>query len=92
MYSLVHVLGTALTGPLPPPVPGSMWWFQRGVCALPAALVTWSLATFVVSYVTAVLLGHVDLLVPYIRYWTRACQPVCVCVCRANLNFHLVMH
>ncbi|CAB1329571.1 unnamed protein product, partial [Coregonus sp. 'balchen'] len=39
-----------------------MWWFQRGVCALPAALVAWSSATFVLSYVTAVLLGHVHAL------------------------------
>ncbi|KAM6977986.1 DNA damage-regulated autophagy modulator protein 2 [Aplochiton taeniatus] len=43
-----------------------MWWFQRGVCALPTTLVVWSSATFIVSYVTAVLQGHVDLLMPYI--------------------------
>ncbi len=46
----------------------SMWWFQRGLCALPVALVVWSSATFLVSYATAVVLGHADLLVPYIRY------------------------
>ncbi|XP_036844027.1 DNA damage-regulated autophagy modulator protein 2 isoform X1 [Oncorhynchus mykiss] len=55
-----------------------MWWFQRGVCALPAALVTWSLATFVVSYVTAVLLGHVDLLVPYISDASAVVPERCV--------------
>ncbi|KAL1021277.1 hypothetical protein UPYG_G00011090 [Umbra pygmaea] len=43
-----------------------MWWFQRGLCALPAGLVVWSSVTFIFSYVTAVLLGHVDPLVPYI--------------------------
>uniref|UniRef100_A0A673LSU0 DNA damage-regulated autophagy modulator protein 2-like n=1 Tax=Sinocyclocheilus rhinocerous TaxID=307959 RepID=A0A673LSU0_9TELE len=43
-----------------------MWWFQRGLCALPVALVIWSSATFLVSYATAVVLGHADLLVPYI--------------------------
>ncbi|KAK7136185.1 hypothetical protein R3I94_014740 [Phoxinus phoxinus] len=43
-----------------------MWWFQRGLCALPVALVTWSSATFLISYATAVALGHADLLFPYI--------------------------
>lgn len=46
----------------------SMWWFQQGLCALPVALVIWSSATFLISYATAVVLGHADLLVPYIRY------------------------
>ncbi|XP_077080347.1 DNA damage-regulated autophagy modulator protein 2 isoform X2 [Siphateles boraxobius] len=43
-----------------------MWWFQRGLCALPVALVTWSSSTFLISYATAVVLGHADLLFPYI--------------------------
>ncbi|XP_030076961.1 DNA damage-regulated autophagy modulator protein 2 [Microcaecilia unicolor] len=43
-----------------------MWWFQQGLCFFPSALVVWSAATFIVSYVTAVLVKDVDLLVPYI--------------------------
>ncbi|XP_029358163.1 DNA damage-regulated autophagy modulator protein 2b [Echeneis naucrates] len=43
-----------------------MWWFQRGMCFLPAALVIWTAASFVFAYITAVLLKHVDPFVPYI--------------------------
>lgn len=43
-----------------------MWWFQQGLCALPAALVVWTSASFVFAYITAVVLGHVDPLLPYI--------------------------
>ncbi|XP_058486591.1 DNA damage-regulated autophagy modulator protein 2b [Solea solea] len=43
-----------------------MWWFQQGLCFLPAALVIWTAASFVFAYVTAVVLRHVDPLVPYI--------------------------
>ncbi|NWR95264.1 DRAM2 protein, partial [Furnarius figulus] len=43
-----------------------MWWFQQGLCILPVALVLCSASAFVVPYVTAVLLRHVDPLVPYI--------------------------
>ncbi|XP_077191212.1 DNA damage-regulated autophagy modulator protein 2 isoform X2 [Paroedura picta] len=43
-----------------------MWWFQQGLSVLPSALVVWSSASFIFSYVTAVLLRHVDPLVPYI--------------------------
>ncbi|MBN3303361.1 DRAM2 protein, partial [Amia calva] len=43
-----------------------MWWFQQGLCALPVVLVVWTSGTFILSYVTAVLLHHVDPLVPYI--------------------------
>ncbi|KAJ8373270.1 hypothetical protein AAFF_G00266810 [Aldrovandia affinis] len=43
-----------------------MWWFQQGLCALPAGLVVWSSSTFIFAYVTAVVLQHVDPLVPYI--------------------------
>uniref|UniRef100_A0A3B3RP17 DNA-damage regulated autophagy modulator 2b n=1 Tax=Paramormyrops kingsleyae TaxID=1676925 RepID=A0A3B3RP17_9TELE len=44
----------------------SMWWFQQGMCALPTALVLWTSATFIFAYITAVVLNHVDPLVPYI--------------------------
>ncbi|XP_031152693.1 DNA damage-regulated autophagy modulator protein 2b [Sander lucioperca] len=43
-----------------------MWWFQQGLCFLPAALVVWTAASFVFAYITAVSLRHVDPLVPYI--------------------------
>ncbi|KAH1172096.1 DNA damage-regulated autophagy modulator protein 2 [Mauremys mutica] len=43
-----------------------MWWFQQGLCFLPSALVVWSAASFIFSYITAVLLHHIDPLVPYI--------------------------
>lgn len=43
-----------------------MWWFQQGLCFLPAALVIWTAASFVFAYITAVVLKHVDPLVPYI--------------------------
>ncbi|XP_051664743.1 DNA damage-regulated autophagy modulator protein 2 isoform X5 [Manacus candei] len=44
-----------------------MWWFQQGLSFLPVALVLWSAASFVFSYITATVLRHVDPLVPYIR-------------------------
>ncbi|NXG14568.1 DRAM2 protein, partial [Grallaria varia] len=43
-----------------------MWWFQQGLSVLPVALVLCSASAFIFSYVTAVLLRHVDPLVPYI--------------------------
>ncbi|XP_064823972.1 DNA damage-regulated autophagy modulator protein 2-like isoform X1 [Oncorhynchus masou masou] len=43
-----------------------MWWFQEGLCILPVALVLWTTATFIFDYITAVVLRHVDPLVPYI--------------------------
>ncbi|NXK72848.1 DRAM2 protein, partial [Amazona guildingii] len=43
-----------------------MWWFQQGLSFLPVVLVVWSAASFVFSYITAVILHHVDPLVPYI--------------------------
>ncbi|XP_058230008.1 DNA damage-regulated autophagy modulator protein 2b [Hemibagrus wyckioides] len=43
-----------------------MWWFQEGLCILPVLLVTWTAATFVFAYITAVELRHVDPFVPYI--------------------------
>lgn len=44
-----------------------MWWFQQGLCFLPAALVIWTAASFGLAYITAVVLNHVDPLLPYIR-------------------------
>ncbi|XP_044303444.1 DNA damage-regulated autophagy modulator protein 2 [Varanus komodoensis] len=43
-----------------------MWWFQQGLSILPSALVIWSAASLLFSYTAAVLLRHVDPLVPYI--------------------------
>ncbi|XP_061582979.1 DNA damage-regulated autophagy modulator protein 2b [Cololabis saira] len=43
-----------------------MWWFQQGLCFLPAALVVWTAASFIFAYITAVVLRHVDPFVPYI--------------------------
>uniref|UniRef100_A0A6G1RED9 DNA damage regulated autophagy modulator 2 n=1 Tax=Hypotaenidia okinawae TaxID=2861861 RepID=A0A6G1RED9_9GRUI len=43
-----------------------MWWFQQGLSVLPVALVVWSAASFVFSYITAIVLHHIDPLVPYI--------------------------
>ncbi|KAK0146243.1 DNA damage-regulated autophagy modulator protein 2 [Merluccius polli] len=43
-----------------------MWWLQQGLSILPIALVTWTAATFIFAYITAVTLRHVDPLVPYI--------------------------
>ncbi|XP_059918547.1 DNA damage-regulated autophagy modulator protein 2-like [Gadus macrocephalus] len=43
-----------------------MWWIQQGLSVLPVALVTWTAATFIFAYITAVTLRHVDPLVPYI--------------------------
>ncbi|KAG7251950.1 LOW QUALITY PROTEIN: hypothetical protein CRUP_002182, partial [Coryphaenoides rupestris] len=46
----------------------AMWWLQQGLSVLPVALVTWTAATFIFAYITAVTLRHVDPLVPYIRH------------------------
>eukprot|EP00076_Gallus_gallus_P046972 XP_416328.4 DNA damage-regulated autophagy modulator protein 1 isoform X3 [Gallus gallus] len=43
-----------------------MLCFMPGVAAVPALLVGWSSAAFIISYVIAVLAGHVEPLVPYI--------------------------
>ncbi|XP_062989453.1 DNA damage-regulated autophagy modulator protein 1 isoform X2 [Elgaria multicarinata webbii] len=50
---------------------GSPWWrrmpcFTRGAAFIPALLVSWSSAAFIISYVIAVLAGHVEPLFPYI--------------------------
>uniref|UniRef100_F7EM19 CWH43-like N-terminal domain-containing protein n=1 Tax=Monodelphis domestica TaxID=13616 RepID=F7EM19_MONDO len=38
-----------------------MWWFQQGLSFLPSALVIWTAAAFIFSYLTAITLHHVDL-------------------------------
>ncbi|XP_006233185.1 DNA damage-regulated autophagy modulator protein 2 isoform X1 [Rattus norvegicus] len=43
-----------------------MWWFQQGLSFLPSALVIWTFATFIFSYITAITLHHVDPALPYI--------------------------
>lgn len=43
-----------------------MYWFMQGLCALPAFLVVWSSATFIVSYIIAIYNHDVDVIFPYI--------------------------
>uniref|UniRef100_A0A8C2P9H8 CWH43-like N-terminal domain-containing protein n=1 Tax=Capra hircus TaxID=9925 RepID=A0A8C2P9H8_CAPHI len=43
-----------------------MWWFQQGLSFLPSALVIWTAAAFIFSYITAITLHHVDPVLPYI--------------------------
>lgn len=43
-----------------------MWWFQQGLSILPSALVIWMSASLIFSYISAVLLHHVDTLGPYV--------------------------
>ncbi|XP_037316208.1 DNA damage-regulated autophagy modulator protein 1 [Pungitius pungitius] len=43
-----------------------MFWFQQGLCFLPAFLVVWSSATFIVSYLIALFRHDVDVIFPYI--------------------------
>lgn len=57
-----------LAGQAPTPArPGGMRCCLPGLAFVPALLVSWSSAAFIVSYVIAVLEGHVQPLVPYIR-------------------------
>lgn len=44
-----------------------MPWFLKGMSFVPFLLVTWSSAAFIISYVVAVLSGHVNPFLPYIR-------------------------
>lgn len=72
-----------------------MWWFQQGLSFLPASLVVWSAASFVFSYITAIVLHHVDPLVPYIRLvMCRQCSVsvsmLCICNCITVLNWPLM--
>ncbi|XP_033844971.1 DNA damage-regulated autophagy modulator protein 1 [Periophthalmus magnuspinnatus] len=43
-----------------------MFWFQQGLCILPVILVTSSSATFIISYIIAILRRDVDVFLPYI--------------------------
>ncbi|XP_049621750.1 DNA damage-regulated autophagy modulator protein 2 [Suncus etruscus] len=43
-----------------------MWWFQQGLSFLPSAVVIWTAAAFIFSYITAIVLHHVDPALPYI--------------------------
>lgn len=69
---------------------GSMWgimcWFRRGLCALPVALVIWSTATLLLSYAIAVVFGHADPIIPYIRWVLPSFHFGCTC----NLCFSLL--
>lgn len=49
------------------PPGGAMLCFLRGMAFVPFLLVTWSSAAFIISYVVAVLSGHVNPFLPYIR-------------------------
>uniref|UniRef100_A0ABI7XR86 DNA damage regulated autophagy modulator 1 n=1 Tax=Felis catus TaxID=9685 RepID=A0ABI7XR86_FELCA len=49
-----------------PPGGGAMLCFLRGMAFVPFLLVTWSSAAFIISYVVAVLSGHVNPFLPYI--------------------------
>ena len=51
----------------PPGCGGAMLCFLRGMAFVPFLLVTWSSAAFIISYVVAVLSGHVNPFLPYIR-------------------------
>jgi hypothetical protein len=44
-----------------------MLCFLKGMAFVPFLLVTWSSAAFIISYVVAVLSGHVNPFLPYIR-------------------------
>nr|XP_055137793.1 DNA damage-regulated autophagy modulator protein 1-like [Symphalangus syndactylus] len=44
-----------------------MLCFLRGMAFVPCLLVTWSSAAFIISYMVAVLSGHVNPFLPYIR-------------------------
>nr|XP_019947782.1 PREDICTED: DNA damage-regulated autophagy modulator protein 1 [Paralichthys olivaceus] len=43
-----------------------MFWFEQGLCFLPAFLVVWSSSTFIVSYLIAICRHDVDVIFPYI--------------------------
>ncbi|XP_059360492.1 DNA damage-regulated autophagy modulator protein 1-like [Carassius carassius] len=51
-----------------------MFWFTEGMCFLPMFLVIWSLSTFIISYIIAITLKDVDVILPYISD-TGAIQP-----------------
>ncbi|KAF6074367.1 DNA damage regulated autophagy modulator 2 [Phyllostomus discolor] len=66
-----------------------MWWFQQGLSFLPSALVIWTAAAFIFSYITAITLHHVDPALPYISD-TGTVAPE-KCLFGAMLNFAAVL-
>ncbi|KAG1946178.1 DNA damage-regulated autophagy modulator protein 2b [Pimephales promelas] len=66
-----------------------MWWFQEGLCVLPVALVIWTSATFIFAYITAVVLRHVDPLVPYISDTGTVAPERCVFGLMLNVSAFL---
>ncbi|XP_016391631.1 DNA damage-regulated autophagy modulator protein 2-like [Sinocyclocheilus rhinocerous] len=66
-----------------------MWWFQEGLCVLPVALVIWTAATFIFAYITAVILRHVDPLVPYISDTGTVAPERCVFGLMLNVSAFL---
>lgn len=59
------------------------------MCALPAALVVWTAATFIFAYITAVILRHVDPLVPYISDTGTVAPERCVFGIMLNVSAFL---
>uniref|UniRef100_A0A673I3M0 DNA damage-regulated autophagy modulator protein 2-like n=1 Tax=Sinocyclocheilus rhinocerous TaxID=307959 RepID=A0A673I3M0_9TELE len=66
-----------------------MWWFQEGLCVLPVALVIWTAATFIFAYITAIILRHVDPLVPYISDTGTVAPERCVFGLMLNVSAFL---
>ncbi|XP_063072033.1 DNA damage-regulated autophagy modulator protein 2b isoform X2 [Engraulis encrasicolus] len=66
-----------------------MWWFQQGMCILPVSLVIWTSASFAFAYITAVLLDHVDPLVPYISDTGAEAPERCVFGIMLNISAFL---
>uniref|UniRef100_A0A672K8Y4 DNA-damage regulated autophagy modulator 2b n=1 Tax=Sinocyclocheilus grahami TaxID=75366 RepID=A0A672K8Y4_SINGR len=66
-----------------------MWWFQEGLCVLPVALVIWTAATFIFAYITAVILRHVDPLLPYISDTGTVAPERCVFGLMLNVSAFL---
>ncbi|MBN3324453.1 DRAM2 protein, partial [Atractosteus spatula] len=66
-----------------------MLWFQQGLSALPVVLVLWTSAAFILSYITAVLLQHVDPLVPYISDTGTVVPERCVFGLMLNISSFL---
>uniref|UniRef100_A0A673SN36 CWH43-like N-terminal domain-containing protein n=1 Tax=Suricata suricatta TaxID=37032 RepID=A0A673SN36_SURSU len=66
-----------------------MWWFQQGLCFLPSALVIWTAAAFIFSYIIAITLHYVDPALPYIS--DTGTLPPEKCLFGAMLNIAAVL-
>ncbi|XP_019313361.2 DNA damage-regulated autophagy modulator protein 2 isoform X1 [Panthera pardus] len=66
-----------------------MWWFQQGLSFLPSALVIWTAAAFIFSYIIAITLHHVDPALPYIS--DTGTLPPEKCLFGAMLNIAAVL-